>query len=113
MEIGSKGVAAAFRASDSGSGGFGCSFGLEVARFGALRALAVGRLRFSWDGFWGGFSWLALGSGLASGFGLCSGEGSGGEQLRVMDFEPAQGRGIARQGSGGELGRGDGRLSFG
>ena len=34
-----------------------------------------------------------------------------GEQLRVMDFKPAQGGGVAGEGSGSELGRGDGQLS--
>ena len=33
-----------------------------------------------------------------------------GEQLRVMDFEPAQGGWVAGEGSGGQLGRGDGVL---
>ena len=35
------------------------------------------------------------------------------EQLWVMDFKPAQGGGVAGEGSGSELGRGDGQLSVG
>jgi hypothetical protein len=55
--------------------------------------------------FPGGFS-------LGGSFGAFLSVGLGDEQLRVMDFKPAQGGGIAREGSGSELGRGDGDFSL-
>jgi hypothetical protein len=55
--------------------------------------------------FLGGFS-------LGGGFGAFLGVSLRDEQLRVMDFEPAQSGGVAGQGSGSELCRGDGDFSL-
>jgi hypothetical protein len=54
--------------------------------------------------FLGGFS-------LGGSFGAFLGVSLGDEQLRVKDFKPAQGGGVAGQGSGSELCRGDGDFS--
>jgi hypothetical protein len=91
-------------------GGFG-AFGLRHWQFRVVLWVTEQFWRLSGVGFsaatlpWGGFGLLFL-------FGLFSSNGGVWLQhFRVMDFEPAQGGGVAGEGSGSELCRGDGQLS--